>query len=148
MDVDDLDRHLRHAIHARPLWREQEDLWRSVPGIDLTTALTVLAEVPARGHLDRTAIAALVEVAPLTCESGTRRGRRVVWGGRAHVRSVPYMAALVTTGHNPTIRAFYQRLCAAGTPKKVALTACRHKLLLILNAITRHHAPWSPPAAA
>ncbi len=147
-DLGDLDRQLREAIQASPLWREQEDLLRSVPGIGPATALTLLAEVPELGQLDRKAIAALVGVAPLNCESGTLRGRRVVWGGRARVRAVLYMAALVATRHNPVIRAFYQRLCAAGKPKKVALTACMHKLLLIANAILRHRTPWSAPAGA
>ena len=147
-ELDDLDRHLHDAVRASPLWREQEDLLRSVPGIGPATALTLLAEVPELGHLDRKAIAALVGVAPLNCESGTLRGRRIVWGGRARVRAVLYMAALVASRHNPVIRAFYQRLCAAGKPKKVALTACMHKLLLIANAILRHRTPWSPPAPA
>jgi transposase len=89
-----------------------------------------------------------VGVAPLACESGTWRGRRVVWGGRARVRTVLYMATLVATRHDPVIRAFYARLCAAGKPKKLALTACMHKLLLILNAIVRHGTPWSAPAVA
>ena len=147
-ELGDLDRHLRDAVQASPLWRERDDLLRSVPGIGPTTALTLLAELPELGQLDRKAIAALVGVAPLNCESGMLRGRRIVWGGRARVRAVLYMAALVATKHNPTIRAFYHRLCAAGKPKKVALTACMHKLLLIANAILRHHTPWSPPLLA
>jgi transposase len=146
-ELADLDRHLRDAVRASPLWREQDDLLRSVPGIGPATALTLLAEVPELGHLDRKAIAALVGVAPLNCESGTLRGRRLVWGGRARVRAALYMAALVATKHNPVIRAFYERLCAAGKPKKVALTACMHKLLLIANAILRHRTPWCAPAA-
>jgi len=140
-----LDHDLRDAVRASPLWREQDDVLRSVPGIGPATALTLLAEVPELGYLDRKAIAALVGVAPLACESGTLRGRRVVWGGRARVRAVLYMAALVATKHNPVIRAFYKRLCAAGKPKKVALTACMHKLLLIANAILRHRTPWCAP---
>ena len=95
------------------------------------------------GQLDRKAIAALVGVAPLSCESGTWRGRRIIWGGRARVRTALYMATLVTSRHNPIIAAFYTRLCAAGKPKKVALTACMHKLLTILNAIVRQGSPWS-----
>ena len=144
----DLDRPLHEAIQASPLWRAQEDLLRSGPGIGPTTALTLLAEVPELGHLDRKAIAALVGVAPLNCESGTLRGRRLVWGGRARVRAILYLASLVATKHNPTIRAVCQRLCAAGKPKKVALTACRHKLLLIAHAILRHRTPWCAPAGA
>jgi transposase len=147
-ELADVDHHLHDAVQASPLWRAQEDLLRSVPGIGPTTALTLLIEVPELGQLDRKAIAALVGVAPLNCESGTLRGRRLVWGGRARVRAVLYMATLVATRHNPTIRAFYQRLCAAGKPKKVALTACMHKLLLILNAVLRHRTPWCAPMGA
>jgi transposase len=147
-ELADLDRHLHDAVRTSPLWREQENLLRSVPGIGPTTALTLLAEVPELGHLDRKAIAALVGVAPLNCESGTLRGRRIIWGGRARVRAVLYMATLVATRHNPPIRAFYARLCAAGKPKKVALTACMHKLLLIANAILRQRTSWCAPAGA
>jgi transposase len=129
------------------VWRERENLRRTVPGIGPTTALTLLAELPELGRLDRRAIAALVGVAPLNCESGTWRGRRIVWGGRARVRTALYMATLVASRFNPTIAAFYTRLCAAGKPKKVALMACMHKLLTILNAIIRQGAPWSVQTA-
>lgn len=147
-NLSDLERLLRERVQASPLWRAREDLLRSVPGIGPTTALTLLADLPELGRLNRKAIAALVGVAPLSCESGTWRGRRIVWGGRARVRTVLYMATLVATRHNPVIRAFYERLCAAGKPKKLALTACMHKLLLILNAIVRHATPWSIPAVS
>jgi transposase len=147
-ELGELERLLRERVQASPLWREREDLLRSVPGIGPTTALTLLADLPELGRLDRKAIAALVGVAPLSCESGTWRGRRVVWGGRARVRTVLSMATLVATRHNPVIRAFYARLCAAGKPKKVALTACMHKLLLILNAMVHHGTPWSVPASS
>jgi transposase len=147
-ELADLDAQLREAVQASPAWREREDLLRSVPGVGPTTALTLLAELPELGRLDRKALAALVGVAPLACDSGTLRGRRLVWGGRARVRSVLYMATLSAARHNPVIRAFYTRLCAAGKPKKVALVACMHKLLLILNAILRQRSPWSTPAAA
>jgi transposase len=128
------------------VWREREQLLRSVPGIGPTTALTLLAELPELGQLDRKAIAALVGVAPLSCESGTWRGRRIVWGGRARVRTALDMAALVASRFNPTIAAFYTRLCTAGKPTKVALTACMHKLLTVLNAMVRQRAPWSVQA--
>jgi transposase len=140
--------HLHDAVQASPAWREREDLLRSVPGIGPTTTYTLLAELPELGSLNRKAIAALVGVAPLAADSGTLRGRRLVWGGRARVRSVLYMATLVATRHNPSIRAFYTKLCAAGKPKKVALVACMHKLLLILNAILRQGTPWSVPTTA
>jgi transposase len=147
-ELAELDRLLHEQVQASPLWRAQEDLVRSVPGIGPTTAFTLLAELPELGHLDRKAIAALVGVAPLSCESGTWRGKRIVWGGRARVRSALYMAALSASRHNPVIRAFYQRLCAAGKPKKLALVACMHKLLTILNALLRHGTSWQAATAS
>jgi transposase len=147
-DLSDLDRTLSQQVQASPVWRERENLLRSVPGIGPTTALTLVAELPERGRLDRKALAALVGVAPLSCERGTWRGRRIVWGGRARVRTALYMATLVASRHNPTIAAFYTRLCAAGKPKKVALIACMHKLLTILNAIVRRGVPWSLQTAS
>lgn len=147
-ELAELDHFLRERVQASPVWRERDDLLRSVPGIGPTTALTLVADLPELGQLDRKAIAALVGVAPFNCESGTLRGRRIVWGGRARVRAALYMATLVATRHNPVIRAFYERLCAAGKPKKLALTACMHKLLLILNAIVRHGTTWQVHAVA
>lgn len=147
-ELADLDGQLHDAVQASPAWREREDLLRSVPGIGPATAYTLLADLPELGTLDRKAIAALVGVAPLAADSGTLRGRRPIWGGRARVRSALYLATLVATRHNPVIRAFYSKLCAAGKPKKVALVACMHKLLLILNAILRQGSPWSVPAVA
>jgi transposase len=144
----DLERQLRDAVQASPLWRAQEDLVRSAAGRGPTTAVALLAAVPERGPLNRKKIAALVGVAPFPCDSGQLRGRRIVWGGRARVRTALYMATLVATRHNPVLRAFYQRLCAAGKPKKVALTACMRKLLTILNAMLRHRTPWCAALAA
>ena len=103
---------------------------------------TLLGQLPELGRLNRKEIAALVGVAPLNRDSGTRSGRRAVWGGRAEVRAVLYMAALVASRRNPVLTAFYQRLVAAGKPKKVALTACMRKLLISLNAMVRDHAHW------
>ena len=108
-------------------------------------SITLLADLPELGSLNRKQIAALVGVAPLNRDSGTMRGKRTVWGGRARVRAVLYMATLTATRHNPVIRAFYQRLCAAGKAKKVALTACMRKLVLILNSMLKHHTRWGPP---
>ena len=146
-ELTDLDHTLSERVQASPVWRERENLLRSVPGIGPTTALTLLAELPELGQLDRKAIAALVGVAPLSCESGTWRGRRIIWGGRSRVRTALYMATLVASRHNPTIATFYTRLCAAGKPKKVALTACMHKLLAILNAMVRQGSRWSVQTA-
>jgi transposase len=143
-----VDDDLGGALQASPVWREREDLLRSVPGVGPVVALTLLAELPELGTLDRKRIAALVGLAPLNADSGTRRGKRLVWGGRSRVRAALYMAALVATRYNPVLRAFYQRLLAAGKAKKVALTACMHKLLLILNAIVHARTPWRQPAGA
>src|SRR5262249_12740539 len=129
------------------LWREQEALLRTVPGVGPVVALTLLAQLPELGMLDRKPIAALVGLAPLPADSGTRRGRRVIWGGRAQVRATLYMGTLAGVKHNPVLRRFYERLLAAGKPKKLALVACMHKLLLILNALLRQRTPWRPPAS-
>lgn len=137
-----LDEELRHTLRTSPLWREKDDLLQSVPGVGPVVSLTLLAELPELGTLDRRQIAALVGVAPFNRDSGTLRGRRTVWGGRAKVRATLYMATLVASRWNPVIRAFYQKLLAAGKPKKVALTACMRKLLTILNAMLKHHTPW------
>jgi transposase len=143
-----LDDDLGGALRASPVWRAKEDLLRSVPGVGPVVALTLLAELPELGALDRKRIAALVGVAPGARDSGARRGQRLVWGGRGRVRAALYRAALTATRHNPALRAFYRRLLRAGKAKKVALTACRHKLLLILNAIVQTGTPWRPPAPA
>jgi transposase len=145
--LDDVDRDLDAAVKASPVWRAKEDLLRSVPGIGRVVSRTLIANLPELGHLDRKQIAALVGVAPLARDSGTLRGRRLVWGGRAPVRAVLYMGALVASRRNPVIRAFYLRLVAAGKPKKVALTACMRKLLTIVNAMMRTHTPWTALAA-
>jgi transposase len=137
-----LDDDLETALRASPLWRENDDLLQSVPGSGPVCARTFLLELPELGTLTRQQIAALVGVAPLNCDSGTMRGRRTMWGGRAHVRTVLYMGTLVATRYNPRIKAFYERLLAAGKIKKVALTACMHKLLTILNAMLKHRTSW------
>ncbi len=136
------DTNLAHAIGESPVWREKDDLLRSAPGVGPVLATTLLAELPELGALDRKQIAALVGVAPLNRDSGTLRGKRTIWGGRAQVRAVLYMAAVVAARCNPVIRAFFQRLLAAGKAKKVALTACMRKLLTILNAMMKHRTPW------
>jgi len=137
-----LDDDLETMLRASPLWRENDDLLQSAPGIGPVCARTLLLELPELGTLNRQQIAALVGVAPLNCDSGTLRGRRIIWGGRAHVRTVLYMGTLVATRYNPRIKAFYERLLAAGKVKKVALTACMHKFLTILNAMLKHRTPW------
>jgi len=147
-ELDDTDRDLDRAVRESPLWREKDDLLKSVPGVGPVLSNTLLGQLPELGTLNRKQIAALVGVAPLNCDSGKFRGKRAVWGGRASVRTALYMAALVGIRHNPVIKTFYKRLCAAGKPKKVALTACMRKLLTILNAMVRNHTPWSPVCPA
>jgi transposase len=137
-----LDADLETMLRASPLWRDNDDLLQSVPGIGPVCARTLLLELPELGTLTRQQIAALVGVAPLNCDSGTLRGRRTIWGGRAHVRTVLDMGTLVATRFNPQIKTFYQRLLAAGKRKKVALTACMHKLVTILNAMLKHRTSW------
>jgi transposase len=140
--IADSDRTLQAEIQQSPVWRVQDDLLQSVPGIGPITARTLLASLPELGHLPRRPLAALVGVAPLNNDSGLTRGRRTTWGGRAHVRRVLYMATLTAVRYNPVFRAFYQRLIAAGKRKKVALVAAMHKLLIVLNAMLRHQERW------
>ena len=140
-----LDTDLTDTLRKSPLWRERDNLLRSVPGVGPVLSVTLLAELPELGSLDRRQIASLVGVAPLSRDSGTFKGKRTVWGGRARVRAALYMGTLVATRYNPVIKAFYQRLCAAGKAKKVALTACMRKLLVILNSMLMRHARWGPP---
>ena len=139
----DLDR----AIDASPTFRENEALLKSVPGVGPVLARTLLAELPELGTITHKRLCALVGVAPFNRDSGTVRGKREVWGGRAPVRAALYMGALVATRHNPQIKEFYGRLLEAGKPKKVALVACMRKLLSILNALMRDQAIWRCPHA-
>ena len=141
-ELSDLDKGLRQTLRRSPVWREKDDLLRTVPGVGEQISLTLLANLPELGTLNRRQIAALVGVAPYNRDSGTLRGKRAVWGGRSRVRAVLYMGALVASRHNPAIRDFYQRLLAAGKPKKVALVASMRKLLVILNGMLKHGSPW------
>ncbi len=142
-----VEKDVAQTLRESPVWREKEDLLRSVPGVGPILTTTLLGDVPELGQLNRKQIAALIGVAPLNRDSGTYRGRRAVWGGRARVRATLYMATLTAARYNPLIRAFYERLVAAGKPKKVALTACMRKLLTILNAMIARRTAWKPPAA-
>jgi transposase len=143
----DVDGDLQAAVTASPLYQAKAALLRSVPGVGQVTTLTLLATLPELGHLSRHQIAALVGVAPMNRDSGMARGKRMVWGGRAPVRAVLYMATLVGLRHNPVLRRFYARLRGAGKPFKVAATACMRKLLTILNAMLQHNQPWNPQHA-
>jgi transposase len=141
-----IDDDLQGAVEKSPLWREREELFRSVPGAGPVLAQTLLFELPEIGQLSHRAIAKLVGVAPLNRDSGTLRGRRTTWGGRRHVRCVLYMATVAAVRWNPVIHAYFARLRAAGKPAKVALVACMRKLLTILNAMARSGARWHVPA--
>jgi transposase len=136
------DADLERAIEQSPTWRENEALLRSAPGVGPVLARTLLPELPELGRLTHKRLAALVGVAPLNFDSGAMRGRRMIWGGRARVRTVLYMGTLSAVRHNPVLREFYGRPVAAGKPKKVALVACMRKLLSILNAVMRDRTPW------
>lgn len=148
--LKELDGELDQMLRTSPLWREREQLLRSVPGVPgvgPTVARTRLADLPELGQGSACVakhVATLVGLAPLNRDSGAWRGTRAIWGGRRHVRAALSMAALVGVRHNPVLRTFYERLLADGKPKKVALTACMHKLLTILHAMLRHRTPWQP----
>lgn len=142
-ELERADKDLDQAIRQSPIWKEHEDLLKSVPGIGPIVSRTLLAELPELGTLNRKQIAALAGVAPFNRDSGTFRGRRGIWGGRATVRAALYMAALVASRRNSVIRDFYKRLRDKGKAPKVALVACMRKLLTILNAMIKHRTRWS-----
>lgn len=146
--VKDIDKDIGKSVRNSPMWREKDDLLQSVPGIGPVVSSMMLASLPELGTLNRKQIAALVGVAPINRDSGTLRGKRSVWGGRAPMRAALYMATLVATKHNIVIRAFYQRLLIAGKAKKVALVACMHKLLTIVNAMMRSGRRWQSSTGA
>ena len=141
-ELDGVDGDLSKAIQASPVWRAKETLYRGVPGIGPVISRTLIADLPELGRLSHREIASLVGLAPLARDSGTLKGKRMIFGGRASVRSVLYMAAVVGIRHNPIVRAYYHRLRDRGKPPKVALIACAHKLLTILNSTARTNEPW------
>jgi transposase len=148
--IGQLDDDLQQQLEKSAVWRANDQLLQSVPGIGEVTSRTLLSQLPEFGALSEKEIAALVGVAPHSCDSGKRKGQAHIRGGRANVRSILYMAALTATRFNPVIKAFYQRLLANGKVKKVALTACMRKLLIILNSMIKKQRSWSPeqiPAA-
>lgn len=146
--IADLDRELTVTVRSSELWLVKSKLLASVPGVGKVTLCTLLARLPELGKLDRAAIAALAGVAPFNCDSGQHRGKRRIWGGRADVRCVLYMAVISAIRCNPMIKAFYQRLVSAGKPKKLAITACMRKLLTILNCMLRTNTAWNPALPA
>lgn len=145
--IEGLDIDLTHKLRTSPAWKAKEDLLRSFKGIGPVNARTMLADLPELGSLNRKKIAALVGVAPFNCDSGTFRGQRHIWGGRARVRTALYMAAVTAIRTNPVIKTFYEHLTASGKPRKVVIVACMRKMLTILNAMAKTQTRWQPPAA-
>lgn len=146
-ELDTIDRDLDRAVRASPLWRENEALLASVPGVGRVIARTLLAELPELGTLERRQIAALTGLAPWTRQSGQWRGKSMIGGGRASVRAALFMGAMVAARHNPALRDFRNGLVARGKPKLVALVATARKLVTILNAILRDRKPWTDKTA-
>jgi transposase len=142
--LKDVNGKLSQTVEDCPAWREKDEIMRSVPGVGPVFSSSLLANVPELGRLNRREIASLIGVAPLNRDSGQHSGTRIVWGGRANVRSVLYMATVAATRSNPVIKSFYQRLIGAGKKFKVAITACMRKLLTIINAMVRSGTMWQP----
>ena len=145
-EIEALEQQISQAIKANPAWTETAKRVDSAPGIGFITAATLVSDLPELGQLNRQQIAALVGVAPFNQDSGKHRGKRRIFGGRSSVRSVLYMATLSAIRHNPVIKEFYQRLLDKGKLKKVALTACMRKLLVILNTMVKSGQDWNPPS--
>ncbi len=141
-ELTSLDADIDDAVRSSPAWRDKENLLASVPGVGSVIARTLIADLPELGHLSRKEIAALAGLAPFTRQSGQWRGRSFIGGGRSAVRTALFMGAMVAKQHNPVLKAFFDRLVAAGKPKMVALIAVARKLLTILNAIIRDQQPW------
>jgi transposase len=140
--IEDIDRDTDAAVRNSPIWREKETLYQSVDGIGPVTARVLVADLPELGSLNRREIASLAGVAPFNRDSANMRGKRSIWGGRAAVRSALYMATMSAIRHNPVIERFYRRLICAGKKKKVAITACMRKLLIILNSMAKNKTPF------
>ncbi len=145
--IEDIDTDLRKRLRASPIWCAKDDLLRSIPGVDALTSTTLLAKLPELGTLDRKGLAALAGLAPLANDSGKKRGKRIIWGGRAEVRCALYMPTVTAIRCNPVIHTFAERLKAAGKPAKVVIVACMRKLLSIMNAMLKSNAPWNPKIA-
>lgn len=140
-----LDKLIAAKIRTTPEFAQREALLHSIPGVGPVLAATLLAKMPELGNISRREAAALVGVAPFACDSGTLRGKRMIWGGRAEIRTVLYMGAVAAIRCNPPLKAFYERLIKAGKPRKLALTAVMRKLLTVANAIAKSGQLWSPP---
>jgi transposase len=145
--IDSLDTDLTHRLRTSAVWRTKDDLLSGIPGVGAVTSMTMLAKCPELGTLNRREIAKLVGVAPLADDSGKHRGKRFIWGGRADVRAVLYMAALSAKRSNKVIKDFAERLEKAGKPAKVVIVACMRKLLTIMNTMLKNNTPWNPKIA-
>jgi transposase len=144
--IKELDEKLKQQLERSTVWQQKDKILQSVKGIGFVTSLSLLADCPELGQLNRHQIAKLAGVAPLNRDSGQQRGSRHIWGGRAQLRSKLYMATLAAIRSNPVIKAFYQRLIASNKPKKVAIVACMRKLLTIINVMVRENKLWNVPA--
>lgn len=145
--IAEIDTDLTRCLRASEVWRTKDDLLRGIPGVGAVTTLTLLAKCPELGTLNRREIAALSGVAPLANDSGKHRGKRFIWGGRADVRAVLYMATVTAIRCNSVLKAFAERLKQAGKPAKVVIVACMRKLLTIMNAMVKNNAQWNPKIA-
>lgn len=145
--IDKIEDDMNDRLRNSDVWRVKDDLLRGIPGVGAVTTTTMLAKCPELGQLNRRQIAKLIGVAPLACDSGRHRGKRFVWGGRADVRSVLYMAAVTAMRYNPVIKTFADRLKQAGKPAKVVIVACMRKLLTIMNTMLKNNEPWNPRIA-
>lgn len=145
--IAEVDRDLTKRLKDSDVWRAKDDLLRGIPGVGSVTSWTLLAKCPELGTLNRREIAALTGVAPLANDSGKHCGKRFIWGGRADVRAVLYMAAVAAMRCNDAIRVFAERLKKAGKPPKVVIVACMRKLLTIMNSMIKNNAPWNPKTA-
>jgi transposase len=143
--IAELDRQLKAKLQTSACWQAKDKILQSVPGVGPVVSFSMIADLPELGKLNRQQIAKLVGVAPLNRDSGQQRGLRHIYGGRAQLRSVLYMAALTASRHNPVVKEFYQRLLAKQKPSKVAITACMRKLLAIVNVMIRDSTPWKSP---
>lgn len=142
--IGKLDHDLKDRLQNSDAWKVKDDLLRGIPGVGTVTSMTLLSKCPELGRLNRREIAKLVGVAPLANDSGTHRGKRFIWGGRADVRAVLYMATVAAMRCNPAIKPFAQRLKMAGKPAKVVIVACMRKLLTIMNTMIKTNTPWTP----
>ena len=147
-DIRRIDEEIRKLVQSDDQWKDRAELLESTPGVGEVTSTTLIAELPELGDLNRQLISALVGVAPFNCESGTMRGKRMIFGGRKSVRDVLYMAAMSAMQFNPPIRSFSERLKDQGKPHKVIVTACMRKLLVILNTMVKENKPWQNPKLA